>query len=276
MAAPRRGWLLGLWLLPLGAQAEVPPGPPQESHFELGVGLGAVEFPAYPGAAETRKLLLPFPYIVYHGPHLDVENNKVRGIVIAGSRFSLDVDFDGAVSVDSSQVSARHGMPDLDWIGEAGPALRYHAWGTDDGDSSLDLILPVRNAVSARGLTLHDRGWVWAPRLEYDYDQGPPDRLLEFDAALWATWAGADLNDYVYGVTPQFATATRPAYEPGGGYAGYTVDLGMSLHRDALVYGCFLRYSNLGGAVFAASPLVSRTGDLSFGFAISWIFQRAD
>lgn len=266
-------------LLPLALHAEpaTPDAPPPaEAHWELGVGLSGLSFPYYPGASETRKLLLPFPYIVYHGPHLDVENNRVRGIVLAGSRFSLDVDFDGAVSVESARTQERQGMPDLDWIGEAGPALRYNAWSSDGGEASLDAVLPVRATVSARGLTVHDRGWAWAPRLEFDYDHGPPTQLLEFDASLTALYADAGLNDYIYGVAPPYATATRPAYQPGTGYGGWELSAGMSWHHEGLVYGGFLSYRDLGGAVFGASPLVSRKQDLSLGVAVSWIIQSTD
>jgi outer membrane protein len=270
-------WLFAAcMLMPLAAWADPAASasaPEQQSSLELGVGLSGLSFPDYPGSAETHKLLLPFPYIVYHGPHLDVENGRVLGIVLAGSRFSLDVDFSGSVAVQSSRDPERVGMPDLDWIGEAGPALRYHAWNSGDGEASLDAVLPVRVAVSARGLTAHHRGWAWAPRLEFDYDHGPPAQLLEFDASLTALFADAGLNDYVYGVTPQFATVTRPAFEPGSGYGGYNLNFGMSLHHDQLVYGCFLSYTNLNGAVFAGSPLVSRMRDVALGVAVSWVIK---
>ena len=273
-------WLrvVGICLLwPVPALADPPPANDSASQpsLELGIGLGGLYFPDYPGAGESRKLLLPFPYIVYHGPHLDVTQSRVRGIVLAQSRFSLDVDFDGAVSVASADTRERRGMPDLDWIGEAGPALRYHVWSSEGDDSYLDAVLPARAAVSARGMTVHDRGWAWAPRIEYDHIQGEPAHAFEFDASFWTLWNDAKLNDYVYGVTPQFAGAGRPTFEPGGGYSGYTLDLGLSLHQGSLVYGCFLRYTNLNGAVFAASPLVTREQDVSVGLAVSWVIQSS-
>jgi outer membrane protein len=243
------------------------------STLELGVGVAALRFPDYPGSERSRELVLPFPYIVYRSPHLDVSNRRVRGIVIAGSRFSLDVDFAGSVAVDSSRNPERRGMPNLDWIGEAGPALRYNAWNDTRKTTAVDLVLPARAAVSTRGLQLHQRGWVWAPRVEWRRRTGGATYSDEFDASLGASWTGSALNDYVYGVAPQYATPQRPAFEPGGGYSGYSASFGMSLRRGSVVYGWFVRYTDLSGSVVDGSPLVSRPHSTSVGVAVAWILS---
>ena len=134
---------------------------------EFGVGVGAVHFPDYPGAEEVRTLVLPFPYVVMRNRYLDVNRDHIRGKLFKDDRFSLDVDFGGQVSVDSSDTQERRGMPDLDWLGEVGPSLRYHAWRDAEDQTHLDLVLPLRVAVSAQGLTLHHRGWVTGPRAEW-------------------------------------------------------------------------------------------------------------
>lgn len=255
------------------ADAGVAPPPPG---FEFGVGLGAVQFPNYPGAVETRTLVLPFPYIVYNNPHLSVTNNRVRGIVIARSRFSLDVDFSGQTSVQSSLTEERRGMPDLNWLGEVGPALRYGAWQDETGTTELDAVVPVRVAVGAQGLTLHHRGWVFAPRLELDHSLYDTADRLDWDASLTAVFNDRGYVQYYYGVAPQFATATRPAYSAPGGYAGYRAECGFSLHHGDFVYGAFVNYTNLKGAAFLTSPLVGRSDGFSFGVAVSWVLQRRD
>lgn len=255
------------------ADAGVAPPPPG---FEFGVGLGAVQFPNYPGAVETRTLVLPFPYIVYNNPHLSVTNNRVRGIVIARSRFSLDVDFSGQTSVQSSLTEERRGMPDLNWLGEVGPALRYGAWQDETGTTELDAVVPVRVAVGAQGLTLHHRGWVFAPRLELDHSLYDTADRLDWDASLTAVFNDRGYVQYYYGVAPQFATATRPAYSAPGGYAGYRAECGFSLHQGDFVYGAFVNYTNLKGAAFLTSPLVGRSDGFSFGVAVSWVLQRRD
>lgn len=266
--------LLGL-VAQSGAWADAGVSPPPAG-FEFGIGVGVVRFPDYPGAMETRTLTLPFPYIVYHDPHLSVNNNRVRGIVIARSRFSLDVDFSGQTEVRSSSTQERRGMPDLNWLGEAGPALRYAAWLDETGTTELDVVLPVRAAVGAQGLTLHHRGWVFAPRLELGHALYDSPERLDWDTSLIALFDDRGYAQYYYGVPPQFATASRPAFEAPSGYAGYRAEFGFSLHRGDLVYGAFLNYTNLKGAGFIASPLVGRSDGFSFGFAVSWVLQRSD
>lgn len=271
--------LLLLMLSPFAARADgnaTASGTDDAVHFRLGVGLGSVRFPDYPGAIETRSLTLPFPYVVLYHEHLKVDNNRVRGIVFAGSHWSLDVDFSGQPQVESDRTRERLGMPDLGWLGEAGPALRYNAWRDEAGETELDLVLPVRTAVSAEGLTLTHRGNVFAPRLELDHDLFDVDGRLEWDASLTAEYEDRDYTRYYYGVAPQYATATRPAYTPPGGYAGYRAEMGFSLHQGELVYGAFINYTSLDRAAFLASPLVGRHEGLSFGFSFAWVIQHQD
>jgi hypothetical protein len=210
---------------------------------------------------------------VFHSKYLDVNRDRVRGKLLAGGRLSLDVDFGGSVAVDSSRDRERAGMPDLDWIGEAGPALRYRIWESDAEDTHLEGVLPLRKAVSVHALEFHDRGWTLAPRIEIAHRIGSDDRYVGLDAGLSVLRADQRYYDYIYGVTPQYATPARPAYTPDGGYGGYILSLGTGIRRDDVVYGAFLRYTDLNGAVFAASPLVSRRHELSFGVAVSWILK---
>ncbi|MGA9852079.1 MAG: MipA/OmpV family protein [Gammaproteobacteria bacterium] len=245
------------------------------SQLDIGIGVGAVRFPYYPGAAEDRTLLLPFPYIVYRSRYLDVNHDQVRGKLFSGQRLSLEVDFSGAVAVPSNDVRERQGMPDLDWIGEAGPALRYHVWGNDAGSARLDLVLPLRVAVSAHALTLHHRGYVAAPRLELGYQIGEDEHAFNIESSLSALYGNRDYFQYIYDVMPQYATAERPVYAASGGYGGYTLEVGGSLHRGDMVYGSFISYTDLTGASFTASPLVSRTHEMTFGVMAAWIFKRS-
>ena len=262
-----------LALAPSTVRADDQEAPAPKPSLELGVGVGAIRFPDYPGSEEQRGLVLPFPYVVLHSKYLDVNRDRVRGKLLAGGRLSLDVDFGGSVAVDSSRDRERAGMPDLDWMGEVGPALRYRIWESDGEDTRLEGVLPVRKAVSAKGFDLHDRGWTVDPRIEIDHMIGSDNHYVSLDAGLSVLRADQKYYDYIYGVAPQYATPTRPAYAPDGGYGGYTLSLGMSVRRDEVIYGAFLRYNNMHGAVFADSPLVSRLHETSFGFAVSWILK---
>jgi outer membrane scaffolding protein for murein synthesis (MipA/OmpV family) len=246
------------------------------SRLVLGVGIGGLRLPDYPGAAEHRDLLLPFPYVVYHSRYLDVNHDQVRGKLFSSERFALDVDFGGAVSVDSSRDPERQGMPNLDWMGEVGPALRYKAWRDADETTQLNVIAPLRAAASASGLRLHHRGWVFEPRAVLVHHIGDDINGYSLEAGASLLYSDRDYNNYYYGVAPQYAAPQRPAYTAPGGYGGYRLALGWSLHRGDMVYGAFLNYMDLDGASFAASPLVSRRHDISIGFAVSWVLKRMD
>ena len=276
MNSHRHAAFLLLLIAPLAAKADAPGQLPSTSSLELGIGVGFVRYPDYPGAIETRNLTLPFPYVVLHNPHLSVNNNRVRGIVLASSNWSLDVDFSGQPYVESDRTRERLGMPDLDWLGQAGPAFRYLAWEDATGATELDAVIPVRVAVGAQGLTLHHRGWVFAPRLELDHNLPDGPDHLNWDVNLTTVFDDRSYNQYYYGVAPEFATASRPAYTAPGGYAGYRAEFGLSLHRGDLVYGAFVNYTSLHGAAFIASPLVGRGDGFSFGLSLSWILQRSD
>lgn len=275
----RRGTSLIVLFFSLGVATAAPAWashPENATRFQIGVGVGSVRFPDYPGASETRSLTVPFPYVVLYHAHLRVNNNRVRGIVFAKSNWSLDVDFSGQPQVESDRTGERIGMPNLDWLGEAGPALRYTIWRHDSDDTSLDLVLPVRAAVSAEGFTLTHRGNVFAPRLELVHNPFDEDGRASWDATLTAVYEDQNYARYYYGVPSQYATPVRPAYEPDGGYAGYRTEIGFSLHEGDLVYGAFVNYTNLDHAVFLASPLVGNREGLSFGVSIAWVMQRQD
>ena len=106
-------------------------------------------------------------------------------------------------------------------------------------------------------------------------DIGNGDHLLNIQASLSLLYGDRDYFQYIYGVDAQYASAIRPAYQAAGGYGGYRISLGASLHHRNIVYGAFIAYMNLDGATFASSPLVSRTHDLTFGVMVAWIFKRS-
>ena len=273
-----RPWLSLLTVFaatPALADPPAPP-PPQQTRTEFGIGIGAVDFPAYDGAAEKRQLVLPFPYFIIRSRFLDADRDQVRGKLLRSGDWSLDVDFGGNVDVASSDTKERQGMPDLDWLGEVGPALRWHIWRGEPGNG-IDFVLPARVATSVHTLKFHHRGFDGDPRLDWDgtWFQGGGDRLI-LDANLSARFVDRGYADYYYSVAPQYATATRPAYQASGGYAGWSAQAGVSWHRGDMVYGAFLEHTSLHGARFQASPLVGDAGGWSFGFAIAWVLQRRE
>ena len=91
-------------------------------------------------------------------------------------------------------------------------------------------------------------------------------------ALVGPLYADRQYHEYFYGVAPAFATATRPAYDAPGGYAGWRATTSIAGRLGNFWLGGFVRYDDLHGAVFAPSPLVRRENSLTAGFGVSWIF----
>ena len=82
-------------------------------------------------------------------------------------------------------------------------------------------------------------------------------------------------NRYFYAVPPESATANRPAYEPGSGYAGMQFIVALSRRFPKFWIGGFARYDTLHGAAFEASPLVTSKRYAAGGIGISWILGES-
>lgn len=265
------------WLAPC-AQADNPPPPAANSasRLELGIGIAGAHFADYPGAARYWNFLLPIPFITLHTPRLDADREGITGKLLHAEHWAVDVDFSASVPVNSSRDAPRSGMPNLGWIGEAGPVLKYRTMLATDSGLKLEVGLPLRAAVSTDGWKLHHRGWVVEPWVELSREWRTGERDFHADVTLSALYANSDYFNYLYGVAPQYATLTRPAYFAGSGRGGYRVSLGFGWRQGDMVYGAFYRYINLGGASFNASPLVEQRHQNAFGFMVAWVFRTID
>ncbi|HKV96163.1 MAG TPA: MipA/OmpV family protein [Gammaproteobacteria bacterium] len=263
-------------LLPCAHADNAPPAAVQTTRIELGIGIAGAHFADYPGAARYWNFLLPLPYITVHSPRLDADRNGVTGKFLNTEHWAIDVDFSASVPVDSSRDAERSGMPNLGWIGEAGPALKFRTRRDERTGLRLELGLPVRAAISTDGWALHHRGWVSEPWIELSRAWRDGQREFHADLTFSALYATSDYFNYIYGVAPQFATAARPAYVAGSGRGGYRLSLGFGWRQGNMVYGAFYRYINLGGASFNASPLVSERHQNAFGFMVAWVIRSID
>ena len=82
-------------------------------------------------------------------------------------------------------------------------------------------------------------------------------------------------NQYYYAVDPVFAAPGRPAYNPGGGYAGTQLLAALSKRFPAFWIGGFARWDTLNRAVFVESPLVRSRQYLAGGVAVAWILGES-
>ncbi|MDQ6681169.1 MAG: MipA/OmpV family protein, partial [Pseudomonadota bacterium] len=64
-------------------------------------------------------------------------------------------------------------------------------------------------------------------------------------------------------------------YRAPGGYGGWRALAATSRRIGPAWIGAFLRYDDLRGAAFDASPLVRRERQVTVGIGVSWVFATS-
>ena len=242
--------------------------------WELGAGVALLSFPDYRGSDEQRQFALPIPYLVYRGKILQIDRQKVRGLLFKSGQTELDISVNGSIPVYSDKNQARAGMPNLDPTLEIGPQLNYLFF--DSARQRLRLHVPLRSVVAVDHGHLHNVGWLVNPMLSLDIKNTGPDGGWNLGISGGPIWADARYHDYYYSVAPQYATAERPAYDGHGGYSGTHLTLTMSKRYSNIWVGAFLRANDVHGSAFEDSPLLKRRTGFMAGIGVSWVFAQSD
>jgi len=261
---------LCLAALPLPAFADALP------LWEVGVGGGVLHIPDYRGAQDARTYPYPFAIPFYRGKYLRSDEEGVRGEVLMSDRVKFDFSLDGNVPVKSGDVEARHGMPDLVPTFQVGPALNIKLWHSAEDKGSLILFLPVRVALAVDLPEIQHIGYTFSPRINFN-------QKVDFIGGQWRLGLGVGLeygseefHDFYYQVEPQYATASRPAYDAEGGFAGYRSIFTFYRRFKNTWISIYGRYDRVDGAVFEDSPLVARKDGTTIGFVVTYIFFKSD
>lgn len=263
-----RGVLLSFCCLATAqAQTEIRP------LWEIGAGFAGIDFPVYRGSDERKSYLLPVPYIAYNGEVLQVNRERVRGLIFKRDTVEMDVSVNG--SVPARGASARQGMPDLDPTLELGPSLNFHVLYTEDKKNTFDIRMPLRAVIASDFKHFRHSGWLFQPQLNLDF--------YDIDSSGWnvglvggVIFSDKHYHGYFYNIEPQYATADRPAYTAPGGYSGTQFIFAFNKRHEGYWTGGFMKWDSLKGAVFADSPLVKSKEYFTVGFAITWILDKSD
>jgi outer membrane scaffolding protein for murein synthesis (MipA/OmpV family) len=257
--------LLALAALPVQAQ--------QLPVFEAGIAGGGGWLPAYPASDQNRWRGLAVPYIIYRGNVFRADDGGLRARTSLADGIELSVSASGGVNASSDDVTARQGMPDLEWLGELGPNLRFTLWRGEDEAAPQRIVLdtPIRAVFSTDWSSVSFRGFTFAPDIAYEHLHflSPFARLRVSAGVVFGTDRYAD---YFYDVAPQFARPDRPAYNAQAGYIGSRLSVSYRLplnERFSVVAGG--RVENFSGATNADSPLFRNEWNFSVvaGFAVS-------
>lgn len=242
--------------------------------WEFGLGAGSLSFPAYRGSDQRSNFLLPVPYVIYRGDVLKADRRGLRGELFDSDRVEFSISAALSPPVSSDQIDARAGMPSLKASAEIGPQLDLTLWRSPDRERQLRLLLPLRAAFTLEG-SPRDIGWVAHPKINLDINDLPGLGGWRLGLLAGPLYGDRRQHAYYYNVDAPYATASRPAYSAGGGYAGMQYLAALSRRYRDFWVGAFIRYDNLSGASFADSPLVRSKGYLAGGLAFSWIFAES-
>jgi outer membrane scaffolding protein for murein synthesis (MipA/OmpV family) len=278
--------LLGFGLLAwIGVQAPAaradelaPTAPGGRPLWEIGLFAGVLRYPDYRGSDEYTLYALPLPYLVYRGDYLEADREGVRGVFLRHPHFEFDLSFFGNPPVNGDN-DAREGMPELDPLLEAGPALRCYPLGKDR-ERPLYLLAAVRRVAAVDwegGLRLSGEGYRGVLQLVHTREDLLGDGRWSGGVSAGVDFGDRDFNRYFYEVEAQEARPERPAYRAEGGYAGFS--LAGNLVRELtgrLSLAAYGRWENIAGAVFEESPLVRSEHNLIVGGALIWKLAESE
>jgi outer membrane protein len=255
------------------ALAALPAKAQQLPVFEAGIAGGGGWLPAYPASDQNRWRGLAVPYIIYRGNVFRADDGGLRARTSLADGIELSVSASGGVNASSDDVTARQGMPDLEWLGELGPNLRFTLWRGEDEASPQRIVVdtPIRAVFSTDWSSVSFRGFTFAPDIAYEHMHFlSPFARLRISAGV--SFGTDRYADYFYDVAPQYARPDRPAYNAQAGYVGSRVTLSYRLplsERFSVVAGG--RIENFSGAANADSPLFRNEWNVSVvaGFAVS-------
>jgi len=257
-----------MFIVPVASAQELP-------LWELGIGAGVLHLPYYRGVDQTRIYGIPFPYLVYRGEYLSIDEGGAHGRLFQSDSVKLELSLAGGVPVSSNGDSPRKDMPDLDPTAELGPSLEIRCWQNHDHRRKLWLNLPLRSAISVSINKVAHQGWTFSPFIEYTVESPHPGDW-KLGLAWGPLYADKSYHDYFYAVDPAYVTTTRPEYSASGGYSGNRVTLTLQRNIGDLWIGAFVRYDDLDNAAFLDSPLVNTRYYLASGLAFTWIFSKSE
>ena len=256
-------------LMPLAAAADEA----QKSIWQdltLGVGIAAINYPHYPGSAQTDTFVSPLPYLEYDGDWLSVDRDGIQAHLFEDDRITLDLSVSGSLPVNNDDDQLREGMPDLELILEVGPELEIRL--SEFGAHSFELHVPFRAALEidpSRGI--EPVGWVFDPRLNYLWAQSGWE--FEIDLGLYA--ADQTYNQLLYGIRPQDALDDRPIYRANGGLVGYRLSSTLRHDVNDWTFLAYVRAMDLSSSDNSMSPLFVDDQYLAYGVGAIWRFKRA-
>ncbi|WP_084419732.1 MipA/OmpV family protein [Henriciella litoralis] len=248
---------------------------PDEPLWEVRLGGSGLYGPDYPGASDKSTQGVFAPLFIYRGDRIRFgEYGVARAIAAENKTFELDVSLDAAYSANSDDDGLRAGMPDLDYLFQAGPQGIIHlsdtGW-TPEGRKEWRIHVPVRAVASTDFSSIDHVGYIAEPQLVYQRKYGGELRS-GWSITLFSTFADEGLADYWYEVPAQFATPDRARYDAKSGYISTGVRASWTRELSDR-FQLFLTYQgrNFSGASNENSPLLQE--DFTHAVSVSFVWK---
>ena len=235
--------------------------------WELGVGLGGLDEPDYPGADQSSNYAAPFPFFIYRSPKYRIDREGVKGGLIGGENWGIGVSIGGTLPVDSDDNRSRDGMEDLDATLEVGPNPFLRIASSDI--SSLQIEAPVRPSFSLKDATY--QGLTANPRLVWRYRH----QKLKLHIAAGAIISNKKFHERIYTVPLSDQTQERSAYAARGGLTGREFSFAFNRRTKHYLWGAFVSYLDLNDAANHDSPLLKSDENIAVGMVITRILHSS-
>lgn len=235
--------------------------------WELGVALGGQYLADYRGSSSYNARIIPVPFFIYRGSRVKLDRRGLRGDLLESKAWEVNVSGEVSLSGGQADNALRSGMRELDSTFEIGPSINIALDGNVKDDGWL-LRLPIRSVFAAGTGGVEYVGYLFNPKVTYVKDGG--DNAWRFRTSVGFSYGSELYHDYYYQVDEEFVRDNRPLFNARAGYSGSYFKASLSRRSNSWRYGVSVRYDNISGTDFAASPLVE-TNDY---FAVSFIVAK--
>jgi outer membrane scaffolding protein for murein synthesis (MipA/OmpV family) len=248
---------------------------PQEALplWEVGLAAGAGSTIDYPASSESNALALVLPYVIYRGDIVRVSGGEAQAVVKETDRWQFDLSLGGAFAADSDENTVREGMPELDFLFEAGPQATYLMIDkafAKGGVGRLKGSLQARSVFSTDFGSLNHVGYVFEPELVWQ-QRGRLYPHSALTVRFTPTFASRGVHAFFYSVPQRYATAIRPTYSAAGGYLGTKISMGVSFELAdnvrAYIGGTMSLHH---GSANETSPLFEDKITYMYGAGVVW------
>lgn len=241
--------------------------------YEFGVFGGAGTLEDYPGADHSTFRYLLFPAFIYRGDIVRTDRGGASAKFFKTKTTLIDLSFGASFPASSKNNDAREGMPDLDWLGEIGPRVTYTFF--KDSEKSLKLMLPLRYVFSTNFRHTQQRGFRISPQMSYQFKNSKLIDNQTYFLSVAMNTGSQLLQEYFYGVTPEFKTGQRESYRAKNGYMGSSAFVGTVFTVKGLTVFTGLQYKNYSNSANTSSPLFKKKENTTFILGFSYFFYKS-